>query len=243
MVVLAVVTLCVFGLVFVMWLHTPRQGSQTSGSNGTPGHGKGAMLDAGLATASTPVRKPDTRRLPAEPRISARPDGGTDAGDAGTKMVRLPTPSVSPTLLSVASRPRGCRVQLDGLEVPGLTPIDDLGVEPNTDHKVTVLCKQHRPQTKKISGRPGQRVALSFKPQPKKTPQKIKNGTLRLKTSPWSIVFLGKRKLGMTPLVGVKLPAGKHKLTAVNAERGIRENFYVTIRPGKTTMIQKKLGK
>jgi len=69
------------------------------------------------------------------------------------------------------------------------------------------------------------------------------DGFLRLDTSPWSTVYLGKRKLGLTPLVGVKLPAGKHRLTAVNDERGLKQTIPVTITPGKTTMLQIKLDK
>jgi serine/threonine-protein kinase len=75
----------------------------------------------------------------------------------------------------------------------------------------------------------------------RRRPRKKADGFLRLDTSPWSIVYLGKRKLGLTPLVGVKLPAGTHKLTAVNDERDLKKTIQVTITPGKTTMLQVKL--
>ena len=41
--------------------------------------------------------------------------------------------------------------------------------------------------------------------------------------------------------MGVKLPAGTHKVTAVNKEQGLKKTFKITIRPKKTTTIHKKL--
>ena len=52
---------------------------------------------------------------------------------------------------------------------------------------------------------------------------------------------MGKKKLGITPLMGIKLPAGTHKITAVNKEQGLKKTFKITIRPRKTTTIHKKL--
>lgn len=69
---------------------------------------------------------------------------------------------------------------------------------------------------------------------------KSKPGVLRLDTEPWCEVYLGRRKLGITPLHGVKLPAGKHKLTVVNKKQKLKKTIRVTIKPGKTTTLLKK---
>jgi serine/threonine-protein kinase len=61
------------------------------------------------------------------------------------------------------------------------------------------------------------------------------SGKLNLRTTPWTTVYLGKRKLGDTPLVGVSLPAGDHVLRVVNAEAGVQSSIEVTIQPNKTT--------
>jgi serine/threonine-protein kinase len=82
------------------------------------------------------------------------------------------------------------------------------------------------------------------KPKPPKrkvAKRRTRYGRLRISTDPWSIVYLGKKKLGITPLHGVKLPAGTHKLTAVNKEQGLKKTFKVTIRPRKTTTVHKNL--
>ena len=80
-------------------------------------------------------------------------------------------------------------------------------------------------------------------PPKKRTKKRVKKkpGRLTLDTRPWTRVYLGRRLLGMTPLVNKKLPSGKHQLRLVNPELGLKKTITVTIRPGKTTRIQKTL--
>jgi serine/threonine-protein kinase len=59
-------------------------------------------------------------------------------------------------------------------------------------------------------------------------------GFLTIDTTPWSIVSVGGKSLGQTPLVGVKLPAGAQTLSLRNPELGIETQYPVTIEPGKT---------
>lgn len=60
-------------------------------------------------------------------------------------------------------------------------------------------------------------------------------GRLTLVTVPWSEVYLGDRLLGTTPLFEVELPAGAHRLRAVNASEQIDRILEVVIRPSQTT--------
>lgn len=60
-------------------------------------------------------------------------------------------------------------------------------------------------------------------------------GRLTLDTEPWTGVFLGKRKLGDTPLIDFTLPAGSHRLRLVNAEEHLDTIIEVTIKPRETT--------
>jgi len=82
---------------------------------------------------------------------------------------------------------------------------------------------------------------LSFEPRRKRTRRGRAVGFLRLDTNPWSEVYLGKRKLGITPLLGVKLPAGRHRLRLTNPQIGVEKTISVTIRPGKTSKLFRKL--
>lgn len=92
------------------------------------------------------------------------------------------------------------------------------------------------------SGRP--RVAVRSKeppaPEPKVEP-KVEPvvertpdpGTLTLDTIPWTRVFLGKKFLGNTPLVGVPIPAGRQILRLVNKDEGIDHRYEANVAPGK----------
>lgn len=54
-------------------------------------------------------------------------------------------------------------------------------------------------------------------------------GTLTLNTFPWSVIYYRGKKLGPTPLVNAKLPAGRVRLVAVNGEEGIRQTLTLKI--------------
>jgi serine/threonine-protein kinase len=87
-------------------------------------------------------------------------------------------------------------------------------------------------------------IAESPKPRPKhrhKKKRSLKPGWLTIDTRPWTEVYAGRRRLGLTPVVGVKLPSGKHELTLKNEKLGLVRRITVTIRPGKTTRIQRTL--
>lgn len=58
-------------------------------------------------------------------------------------------------------------------------------------------------------------------------------GTLRINTRPWSNVFVDGRLVGNTPQMGIQLPAGRHRITLVNSDLGIRKLVEVTIVAGK----------
>ena len=75
----------------------------------------------------------------------------------------------------------------------------------------------------------------------KKRAPPVANGKLTLKTTPWTTVFLGKKKLGDTPLVNVALPAGKHLLRLVAPESGAEQSIEVEIRGNETTVKKLKL--
>jgi hypothetical protein len=49
-------------------------------------------------------------------------------------------------------------------------------------------------------------------------------------------VYLGSRKLGDTPLIGISLPAGKQVLRLVNPEQNLNSSVEVTILGNETTV-------
>lgn len=63
----------------------------------------------------------------------------------------------------------------------------------------------------------------------------VDEGFLTLDTIPWSNVQIGSRRLGTTPIIRLRLPAGDHVLTLSNPEQGVRSTYRVTVRAGETT--------
>jgi serine/threonine protein kinase len=84
----------------------------------------------------------------------------------------------------------------------------------------------------------GVRVVKPRPPPPQQPPPPVEvveeQGFLTLDTVPWTTVYLGKKKLGETPLVKVPVPAGALELTLVNSEAGVREAYIARIKPGET---------
>lgn len=85
----------------------------------------------------------------------------------------------------------------------------------------------------------GDSTAVARTPAP--IPPAPATGLLRLDSSPWSDVYLGKKKLGITPIIDLRLPAGTHALRLVNEQRGIEKKIQITIAPGKTAVWKVKL--
>lgn len=66
-------------------------------------------------------------------------------------------------------------------------------------------------------------------------------GFLTIDSDPWTEVYLGPTRLGITPLSGVRLPSGAHELELRNPGAGIRRRLKVLIRPGVTTRVHPSL--
>jgi hypothetical protein len=67
-------------------------------------------------------------------------------------------------------------------------------------------------------------------------------GTLKIGAKPPCDIFIDGKKTGLvTPQAAIKLSAGKHTITLVNKEHGIKEKLSVTIEAGETTKVIKDL--
>jgi hypothetical protein len=81
-----------------------------------------------------------------------------------------------------------------------------------------------------------------------KTPKKVvkvqprenAEGLLSISTIPWSTVYLGKRKIGITPFANVSIPAGTHLLRFVD-EQGRSYTKKVTVPPERVTKLRFRL--
>ena len=72
------------------------------------------------------------------------------------------------TRLVVRSRPQGCAVKVNGVKIPGVTPLEDLTVVPGRKHVVVVNCIGHQREVRTVTGRAGEVLTLDFAPARKK---------------------------------------------------------------------------
>jgi hypothetical protein len=78
------------------------------------------------------------------------------------------------------------------------------------------------------------------KPPVDKPPVAKGEGTLLLGAKPPCEIFIDGRNTGLkTPQRDLKLSAGKHKITLLNNEFGIKESFSIEIKPDEQTKVTK----
>lgn len=158
-----------------------------------------------------------------------------------------PAPAPKPVLI-IDTVPTGATLIISGTE-RGVAPltIEDLGIGAFT---IEAKLDGYLPAQRDVSlQRDGDRVhvELALSPEPTKpvVTAKKKNvaaalGKLSLKTTPWTTVFFGKKKLGDTPLLNVTMPAGKQVLRLVTSDAR-EQSIEVEIRANETTVTKLKL--
>jgi hypothetical protein len=58
---------------------------------------------------------------------------------------------------------------------------------------------------------------------------RAKLGSINIQATPWAHVYVGGKLRGTTPLAGLRLPIGQHKITLVNPELDVRRTVTVTV--------------
>ncbi|HUU01290.1 MAG TPA: serine/threonine-protein kinase [Myxococcota bacterium] len=179
-------------------------------------------------------------RPPTTENSTARKQVGSveiDAGliiatlDAGAEDLDAGRPEAADPSTAAASDPGSAdagsaALALDG----GKTRVAD---KPSTD----TVKKPVKKPTKKPLKKP--KVKHRVKKPPSKLVRHVvknvpgKTGTLRINSEPFSVVFLGNKKIGPTPQMNVKLPAGSHTLTLKNEALGLSRRVRVRIEAGK----------
>ncbi len=157
--------------------------------------------------------------------------------------------------IEIITEPPGARVVFDGAPLTELTPARVDRLLPG-EHTLRVTREGYKPVERNLELAAGDRrtFELALTPLPGTPPPerprasardgapraRPSTGWLTVRTNPYSEVYLGRRKLGTTPLADVELPAGTHTLVFKNPEQGARRRK-VVIRPGATTKLSFEL--
>lgn len=98
-------------------------------------------------------------------------------------------------------------------------------------------------RTRRADGRSAPTAKSPTKSPTRSAPkaEALGKGTLHVNTTPWSEVWLGGKRLGITPLAGVALEAGRHSLVLKNPKLGVTKKVAVRIRPNETTRLTIRL--
>ncbi len=156
----------------------------------------------------------------------------------------------APTRLGIDTVPGGAKLIVDGVE-RGEAPLSlrDLGVG---SFELEASLEGYQPLKRRVQlQRPGDQLHLELalvplpkpdkgKPAARKPAAKVM-GKLSLRTTPWTQVYFGGRKLGDTPLLNEPLPAGRQMLKLVSPDTGAEQVIEVDIKANETTVKKLKL--
>ncbi len=182
------------------------------------------------------MEPPEELTVPAEvPLVALTPDAA---------------PVPKPARLELVTDPPGASIRV-GDEPPRASPATFADLAAGA-HVVRVELDGYRAIKREVQLTAGERRTLELalapipppKPRPRKRPAPVvrrpappATGRITVRTTPYSVVYLGARKLGVTPFANVELPAGNHTLTFRNPTRPSPHQRQVTVRPGKATKL------
>lgn len=131
--------------------------------------------------------------------------------------------------LDASSAPMKTPPDISPVETRDASPVDS-----EEDSSVTDASNQIDPSPA---------AAPRWRAQERRVPRKTQSyGLLTAITDPWCEVYLGGRRLGRTPFMKVKLPAGTHRLQLRPQGKGPRRSVSVRVRPDEVTHLSLKLG-
>jgi hypothetical protein len=144
-------------------------------------------------------------------------------------------PPVEPGLAGAAhfeSTPPGATVSVDGVEVPGTTPVT-VGDLPLGVHSVEMRRGTDAPWTGQMLVEDGveAHVVGTFAAAAQHH-ERVAMGSLAINTRPWSKVYVGSRLLGTTPIGNADVPAGDVTLRLVDRD-GETHRVHVHVQPGQ----------
>jgi serine/threonine-protein kinase len=106
-------------------------------------------------------------------------------------------------------------------------------------HVIIAELAGYHPEKREVVIQRGehQKIEIAFTKRILARPERgTPTGKLSVRTTPWSDVYLGTKKLGQTPFADLELPAGTHTLTFKNPSRPTSTKT-IKITAGKSTKL------
>lgn len=130
------------------------------------------------------------------------------------------------TIVKVAAAPAA----VAEVEEPAPAPVEVVAPAPKAAPKKATTPKAAPKKVAKAEPAPKKKAATSGG-----------SGTLKIGAKPPCDVFVDGKKVGTSPIANLAVSPGKHKLTLVNREYGIKETVNVTVAAGETVKVVKDL--
>ena len=178
---------------------------------------------------------PSAARLPlADPRTVPSEKEPVRSGHPPTAAVRSPgSPAIPGTpatrRVRIETDPPGASVLLENGASVGKTPLE-MDAASLAGRKVVLSKAGYERQSVPAD-------ALAAGPAFRTELQPLTGTVEAIQAIPWASVYVGSRYLGETPLTGVRLPAGEHRLRFVNEPLGIDQVKVIVVRPGDNPKI------
>jgi serine/threonine-protein kinase len=162
--------------------------------------------------------KPAQASAPTAAPLAPRPVSSAAPSVAPEAKPAAPEPLVT----DVAAAPRAIAASAPPTFARGALRFPRASAAPTTRDAGVELSESNAPRASTSAARP------------------VEPGFLTLDTSPWSVVSVGGRVLGSTPLVRVALPPGDVVLSLSNPDTGARASYAVRIESGKA--VSRRIG-
>ncbi len=197
------------------------------------------MIALAASSGPAPVKRQDAgvavTPIPIDSQIVVTPLPTIDAAPAAT----VPVDAGGDAYLEVRTIPDGGTIKVG--EQTRETDKDHRAqlVLPAGRHSITAELAGYSSEKRDVVLEPGehQKIEIAFtKKLPKQVDRGQPMGRLTVRTTPWSDVYLGGKKLGQAPFADLELPAGTHTLTFKNPSRP-QVTKTVKINAGKSTKL------
>ncbi|MBI3075383.1 MAG: serine/threonine protein kinase [Deltaproteobacteria bacterium] len=157
--------------------------------------------------------RPDTRTFPSGAASPVPPTASSAVQRGGSHPLH--------GSVSVTSTPPGARVYLDQQAV-GVTPLEIGGLSTGRQYRIRVQQEGYREWAQPILLEQAERREI-------RATLDRAFGTLNINAIPWAEVHWEGRLQGVTPLIGIRLPAGSHRLRVVNPALNLEREVAVRI--------------